>query len=203
MSRSRRRTTSLAPMTPEIWAAMIGAAVAGAIALSSQLISAKQSRSASQDDERAARLGEFMSATHAAVLVLGELAYLPDRDHNAAKEAFRGGSAMQAARDRVNAVLNAIELLENEDVVREVMGLDRSLVRLEDEALGACWTRDTWRKRRSEVMGETVDAVYAAGRSALKRNAIDRASLWSSADSAALSRVGKSPVGAQRPPYGT
>jgi hypothetical protein len=190
-------------MTSEIWAALLGAAVAGGVAVITQWVSGRQNRSASMDDERAARLGEFLAATQAALLVIGDLAYLAMDDTQSSKASFRSGAEMQALRNRVNSVLNTIQLLDDEGVVQTVAELDRALVRLEDEAMRACWNRDSWRVRRTEVLGDAVDNVYTAGRVALRRDPLDRAQLWSSADQQVLVRVGETPEGTQRPPYGS
>lgn len=190
-------------MTPEVIAALLGAVVAGVIAVASQLFSGRQARSAAQDDARAARLGEFLAATHAAVLAIGEVAYLPDGEGRGCKGSLRSGSAMQTRRDAVNRSLNVIQLLDDEPIVDAVAELDRSLVRLEDESLAMAWDRDAWRSRRSEVLGGSIDNVYAAGRAALGRDPIDRAQLWSSADRRALDRLGATPTGTPRPPYGS
>jgi hypothetical protein len=190
-------------MASEIWAALLGAAVAGGIAVVTQWVSGRQNRSATLDDERARRLGEFLAATHAAVLAIGELAYLPMGETGSSKAPFLSGPEMQALRDRVNSVLNTIQLLDDEGVVQAVAELDRCLVRLQDEALGNQWNREAWRVRRTKVLGNTVDDVYSAGRAALRRAPIDRPKLWSSADQKVLVRVRESPAGTQRPPYGT
>lgn len=143
----------------QMWAALMGAVVAGGIAILTQWLGGRQSRSATLDDQRAARLGEFLAATQSAVLIIGDLARLPAGTGHEGKDVFRRSSAMMAAHDRVNSVLNAIQLLDDERVVAAVVSLDRSLVRLEDEAMKQQWTRDSWRVRRNEVLGDTVDRV--------------------------------------------
>ena len=97
---------------------------------------------------------------------------------------------MATIRDRVNMVINTIQLLEDSPVVTAAAELDRCLVRLEDEAMASQWSRDGWRTRRNEVLGPAVDDVYAAGRRALRRAPLARAQLWSSADRRVLGRVG-------------
>jgi hypothetical protein len=154
-------------------------------------------------DAAADRLAKFLGATHAVTLALGELAYLPTAGGAESKDAFRSGPEMQSLRDRVNSVSNVIQLLDDQMVVRAVVELDRTLVRLEDEALRAQWNRDDWRSRRNSVVGDAVDKVYAAGRLALARAPLDRSSLWASADREVLRRIGSSESGTQRPPYGS
>lgn len=110
---------------------------------------------------------------------------------------------MATIRDEVNRVINTIQLLEDPPVITAAAELDRCLVRLEDEAMASQWSRDGWRTRRSEVIGTAVDDVYAAGRNALHRSPLDRAQLWSSADSRVLDRVGANAPATTRPPYGS
>lgn len=77
--------------TSAVWAALLGAGVAGGIAVLTQLIAGRQNRSVSWDDERAARVAAFLTTTHAAVLAIVELAYLPMDRNDASKAAFRSG----------------------------------------------------------------------------------------------------------------
>lgn len=197
-------------MTSEIWAALLGALVAGTLALMTQLVSGwttwlsgREARSAAWRDAAADRLARFLAATHAAILALGELAYLPQGEGGDSKPDFRSGREMQALRDRVNSTSNIIQLLDDDEVVRAVVELDRTLVRLEDEAMSTRWRRDDWRSRRNDIVGDAVDKVYASGRLALGRAALDRPNLWAAADREVLRRVGESKPGSQRPPYGS
>jgi hypothetical protein len=190
-------------MTSEVFAALVGAIVAGGVALLAQLIARRQTRTEALDDQRAKRIGDFLGATHSAVLAIGGLAFLPEGNGQGSKGPAWGSSEMAAARDRVNKVINTIQLLEDSPVVAAAAELDRCLVRLEDEAMASQWSRDGWRTRRSEVIGTAVDDVYAAGRKALRRAPLDRAQLWSSADRRVLGRVGANTSATPRPPYGS
>ena len=191
------------PMTSEVFAALVGALVAGGVALLAQLIARRQTRTEALDDQRAKRIGDFLAATHSAVLAIGGLALLPEGDGQGSKGPALASSEMATIRDRVNMVINTIQLLEDSPVVTAAAELDRCLVRLEDEAMASQWSRDGWRTRRNEVLGAAVDDVYAAGRRALRRAPLARAQLWSSADRRGLGRVGANAPATTRPPYGS
>ena len=107
-------------MTPEVISALVGAIVAGGVALLAQLIAGRQTRTATLDDQRATRIG----ATHSAVLVIGGLALLPEGDGKGSKGRARGSAEVTAIRGRVNQVLSTIQLLEDGPVVTAAAELD-------------------------------------------------------------------------------
>ena len=84
-------------MTSEVFAALVGAIVAGGVALLAQLIARRQTRTEALDDQRAKRIGDFLGATHSAVLAIGGLAFLPEGNGQGSKGPAWGSSEMAAA----------------------------------------------------------------------------------------------------------
>lgn len=164
-------------MDTALIAVLVGAAAA---ALTTWLLDIRRDREAERRRElesRALRLAEFLGATHQGALSIGLLAAKRLGDE---KDLFLTGQFYTESETRESTALNAIQLLDPEDVVKACLRLHAALVALEKDALGRQWSTGEWSVRRAAV-GHWVDTVLCTALKSLGRPYVDRSRYWDEA----------------------
>lgn len=159
-----------------LMAALVGAVVA---AVTTWLLDIRRDRSSDRRQEqesRALRLAEFLGSTHQGALSIGLLAAEPMEK----KADFFTGEFYTSSETRESTALNAIQLLDPEEVVKACLRLHAALVALEREALSQHWNAEEWGAQRISI-DTWVDGVVSSALTALGRPGLDRAAQWTQA----------------------
>jgi len=105
-------------------AALLGAAIMGAVALGGQFLVNRHQRQRDLRLERSGRMANLLAGSHAAVLALGILAQADMAEKAVLERDFRSGV------DRMNIEMNAIRVLDPKPVVDAAQELDLSMLKL-------------------------------------------------------------------------
>lgn len=154
-------------------AALVGAAAA---AITTWLLDIRRDRATDRRQEqesRALRLAEFLGSTHQGALSISLLAAEP----MSTKTEFFTGEFYTSSETRESTALNAIQLLDPEEVVKACLRLHAALVVLERQALAQQWNVEEWSAQRAKV-DPWVDGVVSSALTALGRPGLDRAEQW-------------------------
>lgn len=151
----------------ELLAALAGAAIVGLLALAGVLWQTSRGHLESRRVADATRLGTFLAATHATVLEISLLA-VSDMSEKATIEL----ELHRSFADRVDTQLAAIQLLDNEDVVRAALALDKTIVLLGRVAKDRQWAEDDWRLARNEALSPALERFFVNGRASISRTSI-------------------------------
>lgn len=159
-------------MDTALIAVLVGAATA---ALTTWLLDIRRDIAADrrkEREDRALRLAEFLGSTHQSALSIGLLA---TQSHSNKTEFFTS-SFYTSSETRESTALNAIQLLDPEEVVKACLRLHAALVAREGQALGKQWKPDEWSSEGVDL-GPFVDGVVSAALKSLGRPDLDRAAL--------------------------
>jgi hypothetical protein len=163
-------------MDTALIAALVGTVAA---ALTTWLLDIRRDRAADrrrEQESRALRCAEFLGATHQGALSITLLATEP----MPTKQEFFTSGFYTSSETRESTALNAIQLLDSEEVVKACLRLHAALVSLERQALNKQWNTEEWSSIRDAV-GPWVDGVVSAALSALGRPELTRAAEWAAA----------------------
>jgi len=147
-----------------------GAVVAGVLALIGVLWQTYRGFAELRKVAHATRLAAFLAATHAVALEITRLAVAPMSEKSAIDAELHRDLA-----DRVNRELNAIQLLDREDLVRGALALDKTLVLLGRMAQTQLWEEERWRSIRERALEPVLNDFFAHARSALKTGPVEHA----------------------------
>lgn len=132
-------------------------------ARSSEQLAARRSREEARSGVQG-RVSSYLAATYQGVLSLRDMALAETE----AKPAIEKAEVWPTV-DRVNAALVAIRVCDSGALVAAVNTFDVAMVQLAADARNEVFTHDTWRARRTEVIGTQYDRVVSAARDDIER----------------------------------
>lgn len=127
-------------------AVLIGSAISAIVAMVVVALQYSLERRRHSLAERAERLGEFLAASYAVAVGIGEIAIAPLKDKIQVE-----ADARSALEDRLNRCLTKVRLFEDADVVAAATYMERELTRITGIANSQVSSRAQWRRQRSEL----------------------------------------------------
>ncbi len=140
-------------------AALLGAAVAGTVALLSQFVGGWISARNSRRERLSNRLTEFLSSTYACVLAIGQVA----RADGTLKDELERDLVWPYI-DRTNQALSEIEIHDKEELVTAAVQLDRGVAKLMQLARASQFDRADWRAHREAAIDPPLREMKAVAR---------------------------------------
>jgi len=145
-------------------AALLGASIAGLLALAGQAVNHKIAFRNNRRGELSARWATYLSSTYTLVLAIGTVARAPLGDKPRLE-----AELTWPRNDAVNRALSEIELRDDEELVAAAAALDKALRALIKAARVTQYDRQTWVEKRTEILGGSLPAAKAIARAAVRR----------------------------------
>jgi hypothetical protein len=149
-------------------AALVGAGIAGVVALAAQVLGGLMSARSRRREARSSRLTEYLAGTYGGVLAIGQVARAPrERKTELERE------VVWPYMDRSNTALTAIELHDAADLVAAIQAFDAAVVELVGWARDREYDRPAWRDQRHAVLDEHLARVKHVGRQHVRGTALE------------------------------